>query len=135
MHALLSTIIGSLFVLLGSLNVWIMLTNRGSSKRASRLWIRVHSIVGYVFIGMEPEEGLSEDLKVQSYIFSRLLVELSLISNSMPEQNDQALQKVRLDCCRGQLAEQCRRMNRLNRASFAWRKDFISMFLESGGVM
>ena len=52
MHTLVSMISGSLFVLLGGLNVWIMLTNRGSSKRNSRLWIRVHRIVGYVFIAV-----------------------------------------------------------------------------------
>jgi hypothetical protein len=50
MHALVSMISGSLFVLLGGLNAWIMLTNRGSSKEAGRLWIRVHRSVGYIFI-------------------------------------------------------------------------------------
>jgi ferredoxin-NADP reductase len=52
MHALVSMISGSLFVLLGGLNVWIMLTNRGSSRPNSHLWMRVHRIVGYVFIAV-----------------------------------------------------------------------------------
>ena len=52
MHTLVSIISGSLFVLLGGLNVWIMLTNRGSSKRNSRLWMRIHRTVGYVFIAV-----------------------------------------------------------------------------------
>src|SRR3984957_2293387 len=52
MHTLVSMISGSLFVLLGGLNVWIMLTNRGSSKRNSRLWMRIHRTVGYVFIAV-----------------------------------------------------------------------------------
>jgi ferredoxin-NADP reductase len=52
MHTLVSIISGSLFVLLGGLNVWIMLTNRSSSKRNGRLWMRVHRTVGYVFIAV-----------------------------------------------------------------------------------
>jgi hypothetical protein len=52
MRTLLSMISGSLFVPLGGLNVWIMLTNRGSSNRNSRLWMRVHRSVGYVFIAV-----------------------------------------------------------------------------------
>src|SRR5579862_7835706 len=52
MHTLVSMISGSLFVLLGGLNVWIMLTNRCSSNRNSRLWRRVHRTVGYVFIAV-----------------------------------------------------------------------------------
>ena len=52
MHTLVSMISGSLFVLLGGLNVWIMLTNRGSSKRNSHLWMRVHRTAGYVFIAV-----------------------------------------------------------------------------------
>jgi len=52
MHTLVSIISGSLFVLLGGLNVWIMLTNRGSSKRNGRLWMCIHRTVGYVFIAV-----------------------------------------------------------------------------------
>src|ERR1700719_4407195 len=52
MHAFVSIISGSLFALLGGLNVWIMLTNRGGSKRNSRLWMRIHRTVGYVFMAV-----------------------------------------------------------------------------------
>ena len=44
-------IAGSLFVAMGGLNVWIMLTNRGRSRHG-RLWMRVHRIVGYLFIAI-----------------------------------------------------------------------------------
>lgn len=44
-------IAGSLFVAMGGLNVWIMLTNRGRSGHG-RLWMRVHRIVGYLFIAI-----------------------------------------------------------------------------------
>jgi len=44
-------IAGSLFVTMGGLNVWIMLTNRGSSNHG-RLWMRMHRAVGYPFIAI-----------------------------------------------------------------------------------
>jgi DMSO reductase anchor subunit len=44
-------IAGSLFVAMGGLNVWFMLTNRGKSAHGP-LWMRVRSIVGYLFIAI-----------------------------------------------------------------------------------
>src|SRR5215469_18283428 len=52
MWTLASVFSGFIFVLLAGLNPWIMLTNRASSERNGRLWIRVHRAVGYVFIAM-----------------------------------------------------------------------------------
>lgn len=49
MRTLVSLIAGLVFVMLAGLNVWIMMTDRGS-KPNGRLWMRVHRTVGYVFI-------------------------------------------------------------------------------------
>jgi len=39
-------------VFLAGLNPWIMLTDRLSSERNGRLWLRVHRTVGYLFIAV-----------------------------------------------------------------------------------
>ena len=52
MRTLLSILSASLFVMLGGTNVWIMLTDRGSSKRHGPLWMRLHRMNGYLFISI-----------------------------------------------------------------------------------
>src|SRR5215469_1722781 len=49
---IVSVISGLIFLFLAGLNPWIMLTNRASSERSGRLWIRVHRTVGYLFIAV-----------------------------------------------------------------------------------
>ncbi len=49
MRTLGGLIAGLLVVMLAGLNVWIMMTDRGS-KPNGRLWMRIHRTVGYVFI-------------------------------------------------------------------------------------
>ena len=52
MLTLASVISGLIFVFLAGLNPWIMLTDRLSSERSGRLWLRVHRTVGYLFIAV-----------------------------------------------------------------------------------
>lgn len=52
MQTLVSVISGGIFVLFAAVNVWIMLTDRVSSKRRGALWMRTHRIIGYAFIAL-----------------------------------------------------------------------------------
>jgi hypothetical protein len=52
MLTLASVISGLIFVFLAGFNPWIMLTDRVSSERNGRLWLRVHRTVGYLFIAV-----------------------------------------------------------------------------------
>src|SRR5437868_15390940 len=47
---LISLTLAGLFVFLAAFNMWIMLSNRTTSGRRSRLWSQGHRIVGYTFI-------------------------------------------------------------------------------------
>lgn len=52
MRAFISIPLASLFVFLAGFNVWIMLTGRGATPRARRVWTQIHRASGYTFIAL-----------------------------------------------------------------------------------
>ena len=52
MHPNISIPLAGLFVFLAGFNVWIMLTGRGATPRARRIWTQIHRICGYLFIAL-----------------------------------------------------------------------------------
>ena len=50
MHTAISVPLALLFVFLAGFNAWIMLSGRGASPRARRLWSQAHRAAGYTFI-------------------------------------------------------------------------------------
>jgi hypothetical protein len=49
-HTAISVPLALLFVFLAGFNAWIMLSGRGATPRARRLWSQVHRAAGYTFI-------------------------------------------------------------------------------------
>jgi len=52
MHPAISVPLALLFVFLAGFNAWIMLSGRGASPRARRLWSQAHRTAGYTFIAL-----------------------------------------------------------------------------------
>jgi zinc transporter ZupT len=51
-HTSISVPLALLFVFLAGFNAWIMLSGRGASPRARRLWSQAHRTAGYTFIAL-----------------------------------------------------------------------------------